>query len=125
MIALLLSERCTGCQRCVDICPASVFDAATGSLPPQIARVSDCQTCFACELHCQADALYVDPDVYQPVQLDAHDIEARGLLGVYRRDSGWHEWADDPRYANLHWRMDEVFARGRQMAEADLQSKSR
>ena len=63
--------------------------------------------------------------MYQTVQPDPQDIEARGLLGVYRSDSGWHEWANDPRYANLHWRMDEVFARGRQMAEADLLSKSR
>lgn len=115
MIALLLADRCTACQRCVAICPADVFEAGIGE-PPRIARATDCQTCFACELYCEADALYVHPDVFQPVAVDEAQVRASGLLGVYRRDSGWHEWQDDPRYANRHWRMDEVFARGRQLA---------
>lgn len=117
MIALLLADRCTACQRCVAICPALVFDPAPYDAgPPRIARAEDCQTCFACELYCEADALYVDPDVHAPRPVDPRQVLAGGLLGVYRRDSGWHEWAGDPRYANHHWRMDEVFARGRQMA---------
>ena len=122
MISLLLADRCTACQRCVTICPALVFDPDPAG-PPRIARVEDCQTCFACELHCEADALYVDPDVHSPHPTDAQQVHDAGLLGVYRRDSGWHEWAQDPRYANLHWRMEEVFARGRQMALAASQPR--
>jgi hypothetical protein len=38
-----------------------------------------------------------------------------GWLGQFRRDSGWGEWAEDPRYRNQHWRMDSVFARARQV----------
>ncbi|MBV5291805.1 MAG: FAD-binding protein [Curvibacter lanceolatus] len=68
------------------------------------------------ELYCQADALYVDPSVFERVQVNADTVRASGLLGVYRRDSGWDEWADDPRYVNQHWRMEEVFARGRELA---------
>src|SRR5450830_1507933 len=117
MIALLLEERCTHCQRCVQICPALVFDARPDA-PPVLARPDDCQTCFACELYCQTDALYVDPSVNGRVQVEAEALRASGLLGVYRRDSGWDEWADDPRYANQHWRMEEVFARGRELAQA-------
>jgi len=114
MISLLLTDRCTGCQRCVDVCPRNVFElGATADAPPIIARADDCQTCFACELHCRADALYVDPDVERHVPVDEAAIRASGLLGVYRRDSGWDEWHGDPRYPNQHWRMEEVFARGR------------
>jgi NAD-dependent dihydropyrimidine dehydrogenase PreA subunit len=113
MIALLLNDLCTSCQRCVEVCPRNVFEAAVGGGPPVIARADDCQTCFACELHCRADALYVDPDVAVHVAVDAATVRASGLLGVYRRDSGWDEWHDDPRYPNQHWRMEEVFARGR------------
>ncbi|SDP42118.1 NAD-dependent dihydropyrimidine dehydrogenase, PreA subunit [Rhodoferax sp. OV413] len=127
MIALLLTDRCTSCQRCVQICPAQVLDAGHNA-PPTIARPQDCQTCFACELYCQADALFVDPTVYRLVPVDAAAVRASGLLGVYRRDSGWDEWQADPRYANQHWRMEEVFARGavlaQQRAEQALSTRS-
>ncbi len=122
MIALLLTDRCTGCQRCVEVCPRQVFDpgvsmpsdSPASRPPPLIARPDDCQTCFACELYCPADALYVEPDVNVRVPVDEASVRASGLLGVYRRDSGWDEWQGDPRYANQHWRMEEVFARGRE-----------
>ena len=54
--------------------------------------------------------------MFERVQVNADTVRASGLLGVYRRDSGWDEWADDPRYTNQHWRMEEVFARGRELA---------
>lgn len=114
MIAALLTDRCTACQRCVAICPAQVFDTAGTDAPPRIARPLDCQTCFACELHCEADALYVDPDVFVPRAVDPAWLQRSGLLGVYRRDAGWRtDGSDDAEHPNLHWRMDEVFARGR------------
>ncbi len=76
-----------------------------------IARAGDCQTCFMCELHCQADALYVGPEVESAVGVAA--AEVRDRMGNFRRWSGWHEFADDPRYSNEHWRMEEVFLRAR------------
>lgn len=124
MIALLLDERCTSCQRCVQICPANVFDISTAG-PPAIARAEDCQTCFACELYCQADALFVEPTVDKQVEVDKAAVQASGLLGVYRRDSGWHEWQRDPRYPNQHWRMEEVFARGALLAKQRAAEKPR
>ena len=33
------------------------------------------------------------------------DIVASGLLGQYRRDSGWDEWANHPQYDNQIWKL--------------------
>lgn len=118
MIALLLADRCTACQRCVQVCPRNVFDAGPAGLPPAISRAEDCHTCFACELYCRADALYVEPTAGVQVPVDEQRVRAAGLLGVYRRDSGWDEWADDPAHPNLQHRMSEVFARGYAAARA-------
>jgi NAD-dependent dihydropyrimidine dehydrogenase PreA subunit len=110
VIEFLLADRCTGCGECVKVCPAFVFDNGPEGRPV-IARAGDCQTCFMCELHCQADALYVGPEVESAVGVAA--AEVRDRMGNFRRWSGWHEFADDPRYSNEHWRMEEVFLRAR------------
>jgi NAD-dependent dihydropyrimidine dehydrogenase PreA subunit len=115
MIELVISERCVRCNACVNVCPTNVFDAAIGA-PPVIARQSDCETCFMCELYCPADALFVAADCDRPEQVSQAEILASGWLGQFRRDSGWGEWAGDPRYRNEHWRMDSVFARAREAA---------
>jgi ferredoxin len=39
MIELVLSERCTCCGACVDICPTNVFDAVAGA-PPDAAELN-------------------------------------------------------------------------------------
>jgi NAD-dependent dihydropyrimidine dehydrogenase PreA subunit len=113
MITQLLTECCTSCNRCVEICPANVFDAQPSG-PPLIARAEDCHTCFHCELYCQADALYVAPDWDRAVALDASAIQATGTLGQYRAHSGWDEWAEQ--FPNEQWLMETVFRRA---AEAD------
>jgi NAD-dependent dihydropyrimidine dehydrogenase PreA subunit len=110
MIELVLSDRCTGCGTCVTVCPTNVFDLDDDGRA-RIARLEDCQTCFMCELYCEADALYVGPDCNGARTIDT--ATARLFAGQFRRESGWHEWAGDPRYANEHWRMDEIFARAR------------
>ena len=106
MIELLVTERCNGCNACVAVCPTDVFDPVPGS-PPVIARQSDCQTCFMCELYCKVDALYVAPDCEGASPVEKEAVLASGLLGQFRRDSGWDEWAGQ--YPNEHWRMDGVF----------------
>ena len=112
MIDLILEERCTACGDCVAACPTNVFEP-TPAGPPRIARPEACQTCFMCELYCAADALYVGPDCEATQPVDRDWLLGSGLLGQYRRDSGWGEWAGDVRYANEHWRMDSIFARAR------------
>jgi len=112
MIELLLEDRCTQCNACVAACPTNVFDAVAGSFPV-IARQSDCQTCYMCEMYCPSDALFVGSDCNNPEPVDAETVIASGQLGRIRRDSGWGEWADDPRYQNQMWYMGEVFKRAR------------
>ncbi|MBV9630956.1 MAG: ferredoxin family protein [Xanthobacteraceae bacterium] len=116
MIELVIAERCVRCDACVDICPTNVFDAVPDA-PPRIARQEDCETCFMCELYCPTDALFVGPDCEHAEPTDEAKILASGWLGQFRRDSGWGEWAGDPRYRNEHWRMDGVFLRAREMNE--------
>lgn len=92
MIELLNSDRCIDCDKCVDVCPTNVFDrVAEGQ--PVIARQSDCQTCFMCEAHCPADALYVAPlDTPAPEGSRYRDeaaLLAAGEFGAYRRWVGW------------------------------------
>jgi NAD-dependent dihydropyrimidine dehydrogenase PreA subunit len=114
MIALILDDRCTRCGLCAQVCPSDVFDLQPDGTPV-IARQGDCQTCFMCELYCKADALYVAPNCDHATPVDPVALRASGRLGEFRRDSGWDEWSDDPRYANEHWRMDQIFARARAM----------
>jgi NAD-dependent dihydropyrimidine dehydrogenase PreA subunit len=88
MIELLSETSCVRCNLCVDICPTRVFDAVAGG-PPVIARQSDCQTCFMCELYCPADALYVAPQADAAAVPAEAELIARGVLGSYRRTIGW------------------------------------
>jgi NAD-dependent dihydropyrimidine dehydrogenase PreA subunit len=88
MIELVSDERCIQCDVCVDVCPTNVFDAVDGG-PPVLARKSDCQTCFMCEVYCPADALYVAPNADASVRVNEAELAAGGLLGSYRRAVGW------------------------------------
>jgi NAD-dependent dihydropyrimidine dehydrogenase PreA subunit len=49
------TEKCTGCGRCVEVCPRGVF-----FISERKARVSDrdlCIECGACEANCEFDAV--------------------------------------------------------------------
>ena len=109
MIELVVDSRCDGCGACLEACPTRVFDLTDGRVT--IARQSDCQTCFLCELYCQADALYVAPDAERARPITLAEVLAGGTLGEYRRLSGWHEW--EAEHPNLFWRQGEIFARAR------------
>ncbi len=88
MIELVSATRCVQCNLCVTVCPTNVFDAVVDA-PPKIARQSDCQTCFMCELYCPVDALYVAPEVDPLPAIDESALVTAGLLGSYRADVGW------------------------------------
>ncbi|MGQ3227090.1 MAG: 4Fe-4S binding protein, partial [Hydrogenophaga sp.] len=84
MIEIVSPERCTGCNICVSACPTQVFEAVPGGIP-RIARQSDCQTCFMCELYCPTDALYVAPVADHAVTVAEEGTEVRQWIGSYRR----------------------------------------
>jgi len=51
-------ELCTGCKRCVEVCPHNVFE-----MRDKKAAVLDydrCMECGACQTNCATDALTVD-----------------------------------------------------------------
>ena len=113
MIEVIVSDRCTNCGKCVEVCPTNVLDPSQAG-PPILARVEDCQTCFMCELHCRADAIYVAPDCDRRVPTSADEALASGRLGQYRQHSGWDEWADQ--FPNEQWLMEAVFRRAGEAA---------
>lgn len=88
MIELVSAAKCVECNLCVSVCPTNVFDKGENGVPV-IARQSDCQTCFMCELYCPADALYVAPDAEQGTFIAEEVLEEQGLLGGYREKVGW------------------------------------
>jgi len=54
-------ERCTGCGRCMEVCPHGVFDLEEGKA--RIVERDLCMECGACALNCQAEALTVNAGV--------------------------------------------------------------
>jgi NAD-dependent dihydropyrimidine dehydrogenase PreA subunit len=88
MIEVISEARCTGCDVCVRVCPANVFDKVAGG-QPIIARQRDCQTCFLCELYCPKDALFVAPNADSATAVDAYELERSGAFGSYARGLGW------------------------------------
>ncbi|WP_020106357.1 ferredoxin family protein [Nocardia sp. 348MFTsu5.1] len=85
MIELVLAQACIGCDKCIDACPTDVFDRGPDGIP-QIARQSDCQTCFMCEAYCPTDALFVWPES-TPLQDRSVLLDAE--VGSYRAELGW------------------------------------
>jgi MinD superfamily P-loop ATPase len=112
MIELVLSDHCTHCGACVEVCrPMCSIRLRRAH---RLARVEDCQTCFMCELYCPADAIYVAPDCDRRVAVTRDDVVASGRLGQYRKHSGWGEWAED--FPNNQWLMETVFRRAGEAA---------
>lgn len=90
MIEVILSDKCIECNICVKVCPTNVFDKVEDGVPV-IARQSDCQTCYMCELYCPANALYVAPFADESVHIATETIEQSPLLGSYRQSVGWNK----------------------------------
>lgn len=89
MIEALLEDVCIDCGKCVEVCPDDVFDSGSGH--PEIARQTDCQSCYLCEVYCPVDALYVAPVAFPQPDFDVVTVRAAGLFGGYRRAVNWKE----------------------------------
>jgi NAD-dependent dihydropyrimidine dehydrogenase PreA subunit len=100
MIEFINTLTCTGCGKCVEVCPTDVFEPAPGV--PEIARQGDCTSCMNCELYCPADSLYVSPVRTPEAGLDQAAVIASGILGSYRRAMNW-ENGQPPRGTGDNW----------------------
>lgn len=54
-------ERCTGCGRCVEVCPHEVFTATNGKA--DVVDRDACMECGACAKNCPFGAVTVDAGV--------------------------------------------------------------
>ena len=114
MIAHIFEDICNGCNACVSACPTHVLDAGIDGAPV-IARLDQCQTCFMCELYCEADAIYVAPDQRVAEIIDPAEIRASGQLGKLRRDYGWDR-TDEPGHLREFWRLGPLLGEGAEIA---------
>jgi NAD-dependent dihydropyrimidine dehydrogenase PreA subunit len=55
------SQRCTGCNKCRDVCPHAVFEPSGKKV--RIARLDACMECGACRMNCAFDAISVEAGV--------------------------------------------------------------
>ena len=55
------AEKCTGCGKCVEVCPHNVFDRE--GKKAHIADKNACMECGACALNCPAKAIEVNAGV--------------------------------------------------------------
>jgi NAD-dependent dihydropyrimidine dehydrogenase PreA subunit len=124
MIEVIVAARCTGCDDCVAACPTHVFDPAPGGGPPIIARPDQCQTCFMCELYCEADAIYVGPDRDGRDGVDAAAALASGQLGRLRRDYGWAQDGTQRPLAEF-WRLGPLLREGALIAAERYERRRR
>jgi NAD-dependent dihydropyrimidine dehydrogenase PreA subunit len=58
---VLDQERCTGCRRCLDVCPHAVFASADRKVA--VANRGDCMQCGACRMNCPEGAIEVSTGV--------------------------------------------------------------
>jgi NAD-dependent dihydropyrimidine dehydrogenase PreA subunit len=55
------SDKCTGCGKCLEVCPHNVFTMENGK--SHIVKKDSCIECGACVKNCPFDALEVKPGV--------------------------------------------------------------
>jgi adenylylsulfate reductase subunit B len=53
----IITERCTLCGNCYDICPGDVFTWPEHESPPVVCYPDECWHCGACRLECPVDAI--------------------------------------------------------------------
>jgi NAD-dependent dihydropyrimidine dehydrogenase PreA subunit len=95
MIEFIHEEACTACQKCVEVCPADVFESAAGQVP-SIARLDDCTSCRQCALHCPEAAIFVTLLGKPLEKVDRQQIIASGRLTSYADWLGWKKGEAPP-----------------------------
>ncbi|NWH03847.1 indolepyruvate ferredoxin oxidoreductase subunit alpha [Desulfobacter latus] len=52
--------KCVGCEECVDVCPAEVFEMVDGKSDP--VNAEECMGCESCIEVCEEDAITIEED---------------------------------------------------------------
>ena len=58
--AIVDEAKCVGCEECVDVCPAAVFEMQDGKSVP--VHADECLGCESCLEVCPEDAITIDED---------------------------------------------------------------
>jgi ferredoxin len=58
---MLMPHRCSGCGRCVEVCPHGVF--AIQERKARMVNANDCMECGACQVNCASGAIKVESGV--------------------------------------------------------------
>ena len=58
---MLMPHRCSGCGRCVEVCPHGVF--AIEGRKAHMVNADDCMECGACQVNCAGGAIKVESGV--------------------------------------------------------------
>ena len=67
-------DSCTGCLKCIEVCPEGVFiewKESSNTLKADPAHEAACLECLACELVCPVDAIYINRTPSQTDTLSA------------------------------------------------------
>lgn len=70
------AERCTGCGRCVEVCPHGVFAMVNGTVA--LAERDRCMECGACRNNCASSAIDVRSGVGCAMALVSAMVARRG-----------------------------------------------
>jgi len=54
------SEKCVGCEECVDVCPVEVFEMEDDKSVP--VNAEECMGCESCVEVCEEDAIVIEED---------------------------------------------------------------
>ena len=57
MVKIVVDQKCTGCETCVNTCPVMVYEIQDGKAVP--VKVEECLDCRACEAQCPEGAIQV------------------------------------------------------------------
>jgi len=73
VVKIIVDARCTGCETCVNNCPASVYEIKNGKSVPL--RVEDCILCRTCESRCPEGAIQVIEVEIEPAEVMPKKVE--------------------------------------------------
>jgi len=72
VVKIIVDSKCTGCETCVNNCPASVYEMKDGKSVP--VRVEDCILCRTCESQCPEGAIQVIEVEIEPPEVNPKKV---------------------------------------------------